>query len=85
MGQRWKDYENAAERGPTAIALKVIFGVVLFGILISGIGYGLGWFGEAAKVAPLSGFGLVFPAYFTTKYWGKASQDFCFLKMTYVH
>ena len=34
---------------------------------------------------PLSGFGLVFPAYFTTKYWGKASQDFCFLKMTYVH
>lgn len=51
MGQRWEDYENAAERGPMAIAVKVILAVAVLGVLVWGIGYGLGWFGEAARVA----------------------------------
>ena len=50
MGQKWQDYEKAAGRGPMAIAVKVILAVFALGILVSVIGYGLGWFGEAAKV-----------------------------------
>lgn len=50
MKQTWQDYEKAAERGPMAIAVKVIFAIFALGILISVIGYGLGWFSEAAKV-----------------------------------
>lgn len=51
MGQSWDDYEKAAGRGPMAIALKVFFAFIFFGIVISAVGYGLGWFSEAAKVA----------------------------------
>jgi hypothetical protein len=50
MKQTWQDYKRAAGRGPMEIAVKVILAVFALGILISGIGYGLGWFGEAAKV-----------------------------------
>lgn len=51
MRQSWKDYEQAVERGPMAGAIKIIFGFFALGILVSVIGYGLGWFGEAAQVA----------------------------------
>lgn len=50
MKQGWNDYEKAAEKGPMAIGVKVILAVFALGILISVIGYGLGWFSEAAKV-----------------------------------
>jgi len=51
MGQTWGDYEGAAERGPMAIAIKVILALFALGIFASVIGYSLGWFGEAAQVA----------------------------------
>lgn len=51
MKQTWQDYENAANRGPMAIAIKVIITLFVLGTLASVIGYSLGWFGEAAKVA----------------------------------
>ena len=50
-GQGWNDYENAADRGPGYIAVKVIALVAVLCALIGGIGYAFGWFGEAAKVA----------------------------------
>ena len=50
MGQKWQDYKRAAERGPMAIAVKVILSIFVFGVLISVIVYGLGWFGETARV-----------------------------------
>lgn len=51
MSQAWKDYERASERGPGAIAIKII--LLMFGlvILISSIVYGLGLFSETAQVA----------------------------------
>lgn len=51
MKQAWQDYEDAANRGQMAIAIKVIIALFVLGTLVSVIGYGLGWFGEAAKVA----------------------------------
>lgn len=51
MGQKWQDYEKAAERGPLAIAFKVLIAIFAIIIIVSVIGYGLGWFGEVAKVA----------------------------------
>ncbi len=51
MGQKWEDYEKAAEHGPMAIAVKFILAVFALVILVSVIGYGLGWFSEAAQVA----------------------------------
>lgn len=48
--EQWKDYERALERGPMAIAVKIILAIFVLGILISVIGYSLGWFGEAARV-----------------------------------
>ena len=50
MKQGWSDYEQAAEKGPLNFAFKVFFGVLAFSLVVSLIGYGLGWFGEAAKV-----------------------------------
>lgn len=50
MGQKWEDYEKAAESGPLAIAFKVLIAIFAIIIIVSVIGYGLGWFGEAAKV-----------------------------------
>jgi hypothetical protein len=51
MKQSWQDYEKASERGPMAVVLKVIIGLLVVGSLVSVLGYGLGWFSEAAKVA----------------------------------
>src|SRR3990167_7025376 len=51
MKQTWEDYEKAVDRGPMAISVNAIVGIFALVILISVIGYGLGWFGEAAKVA----------------------------------
>lgn len=51
MKQTWEDYERAAEKGPLSLALKVIFGLVLVGAVISGISFGFGLIGETAKVA----------------------------------
>lgn len=50
-GQNWPDYEKAAEQGPLALAVKMVIGIFLLGIVISVIGYPLGWFSSAAKVA----------------------------------
>lgn len=50
MRQKWEDYNKAAEHGPMKIAIKVILAVVVIGVVITLIGYGFGWFGEAAKV-----------------------------------
>lgn len=51
MGQKWEDYEKAAEKGPMSLALKVMLAIIGLSVFIGVIGYGLGWFGEAAKVA----------------------------------
>jgi len=51
MGQKWKDYGEAAEHGPAKLAAKVIPPVVILVIILAVMGYALGWFGEAAKVA----------------------------------
>ena len=50
MGMKWGDYERAAERGPMSIAIKVILAVFALSVLVGGLGYVAGWFGEAAKV-----------------------------------
>lgn len=50
MKQRWEDYERAAEHGPMAFVFKIILAVVVLGVFVGVIGYGLGWFGEAAQV-----------------------------------
>lgn len=51
MSQSWKSYEKAADHGPLAVAIKAVLGIVVLTLLIGGIGYTLGWFGEAAQVA----------------------------------
>lgn len=51
MRQSWDDYEKTAQRGPMAIAIKVVLAAFALGTFISVIGYGLGWFSEAAQVA----------------------------------
>lgn len=51
MRQSWDDYEKAAKQGPVSIGVKVIGTLIGLSIVLSIIGYGLGWFGEAAKVA----------------------------------
>lgn len=51
MRQSWGDYERVVERGPLHIAIKIVVAVFIVGIIISVIGYGLGWFHEAAQVA----------------------------------
>lgn len=50
MRQSWNDYEEAAERGPVALALKVVVGLVMVGAILAAAGYVFGWFGEAAAV-----------------------------------
>lgn len=50
MRQGWDNYEKAAEKGPLNIAFKVFFAVLAFSVVVSVVGYGLGWFSEAAKV-----------------------------------
>lgn len=50
MTNKWEQYPQAAERGPWPIFWKVIFLVVPMAIILSTIGYVLGWFGEAATV-----------------------------------
>jgi len=47
----WESYEKSAERGPGHLILKVFFVLVGLSIVFSLVGYGLGWFGEAAQVA----------------------------------
>lgn len=47
----WGSYEKSAEKGPASLFLKVTALVVGCGLVLAAIGYGLGWFGEAAQVA----------------------------------
>lgn len=51
MKQTWDDYERAAEHGPAAIVLKITVALLVLSVGLSIVGYGLGWFGEAAQVA----------------------------------
>lgn len=51
MKQSWEDFQKAAERGPMAISYRVILAIFVLGTFVSVIGYGLGWFDEAAQVA----------------------------------
>ncbi len=51
MKQSWDDYEHAASRGPLSLTLKILAGFLVLGLLIGGMGYLFGWFGEAAQVA----------------------------------
>ncbi len=45
------NYEKAVEKGPISLFFKIFGAVIVIGIVISAVGYGLGWFGEAAQVA----------------------------------
>lgn len=51
MSQSWKSYDRAADHGPLSVAIKAVIGITILVILIGGIAYTLGWFGEAAHVA----------------------------------
>lgn len=50
MKQNWSDYERSAEKGPFALAIKVVIGMFALSVFIGVVGYGIGWFGEAATV-----------------------------------
>lgn len=50
MRDKWSDYERAAQHGPAPIFTKVLLFLLLAGVPLAGIGYVLGWFGEAAAV-----------------------------------
>ncbi|MBM3250818.1 MAG: hypothetical protein FJZ07_01075 [Candidatus Nealsonbacteria bacterium] len=47
----WQSWEKSADKGPVLFTLKAFFAIVLIGVVISVVGYGLGWFGQAAQVA----------------------------------
>lgn len=47
----WESYETAAEKGPGALILKVLILILGLSILVGSVGYGLGWFSDAAQVA----------------------------------
>lgn len=49
--QDWDSFAGAAERGPWPITLKVTAFVIGASVLFGTIGYGMGWFSEAAAVA----------------------------------
>lgn len=51
MAQGWDDYSRAAEKGPLSLGLKIVFLIFALGIVASVVDYGIGWFGETAKVA----------------------------------
>jgi hypothetical protein len=51
MPEGWKDYEEAANKGPKTIALKVIALVAVISVVIFVIAYALSWGSEGAKVA----------------------------------
>ena len=51
MRQRWQDYESSADKGPFSLLLRTALGVIALGVILGVIGYGLGWFSEAAQVA----------------------------------
>jgi len=48
--QDWNDYDRAADKGPLALLVKIVILLTIVGVLIGGIGYVLGWFGEGAQV-----------------------------------
>lgn len=50
MSHDWEDYQAAEYDGPMPIAVKVVYLLFALGILVSVLGYGFGWFSEAAKV-----------------------------------
>jgi hypothetical protein len=47
----WNDYETAAKRGPVALFFKVLLPILLILFVLTLIGKGCGWFGEAEQVA----------------------------------
>jgi len=47
----YDSYVRAAERGPLPIFWKVFWTLIVVIIVVGVVGYGLGWFGEAADVA----------------------------------
>jgi hypothetical protein len=47
----WNEYESAVERGPMSGFLKWFLLLIVIFVIVSGTGYVLGWFGEAASVA----------------------------------
>ena len=51
MSKPWKDYENAADKGPMPISLMVIGFVIVLSAVLGVVGYTFSWFGEAAQVA----------------------------------
>src|SRR5438552_735130 len=50
-GQDWKDFENAADKGPVSFLIKCVVAAFILAAVIGGIGYVFGWFGETAQVA----------------------------------
>jgi hypothetical protein len=47
----WETFERAAEKGPLSLFGRIIGVVLIVSISLSIVGYGLGWFSEAAQVA----------------------------------
>lgn len=45
----WEDYEEAANRGPLALAVKVIVGFTILFVLIFAVSYAFSWCGSAAN------------------------------------
>jgi hypothetical protein len=50
MRDNWNNLDPENSRGPISYGIKIILILFLLGGAISAIGYGFGWFGEAAQV-----------------------------------
>lgn len=46
----WKSYENAAEKGPWSFLVSITLLMAAVVALVSVLGYGMSWFGEAGQV-----------------------------------
>jgi len=51
MRQSWQDWDRSADKGPFSLLLRAMIGLIILGVIVGVIGYSLGWFGEAGKVA----------------------------------
>ena len=51
MKQRWEDYDQAADRGPLALGIKIVLGVAALSMLVWGISHLFSAAEETAQVA----------------------------------
>ena len=47
----WESLEKKAEKGPMSLLLAILAIAVVMAVILGGVGYVFGWFGEAGQVA----------------------------------